>query len=201
MQRTSPLKVIGKVGNNAYKLELPENLKIHPVVSVAQLEPLPQGADPFGRVWEARQGPVESAQDKYPLYEIERLLARRVNKRTGLRQYLVKCKEWGSVHNQWYDETDLTGAKELVKEYNDAHPDTLEELEAKNSHRKRPNPAANTLTRRSTRLQLTSAPLADPTVPLSVNQDELTGTPPAPNDEKLAQPELRNHSSTQLRRR
>ncbi|KAH4211612.1 hypothetical protein HBI56_091410 [Parastagonospora nodorum] len=51
-RRSSPLKVIGKIGNNAYCLDVPDNMKIHSVVSVAQLEPLPRGqyAKPNGAV-------------------------------------------------------------------------------------------------------------------------------------------------------
>ncbi|KAH3989747.1 hypothetical protein HBH52_015990 [Parastagonospora nodorum] len=135
-QRSSPLKVIGKVGNNAYRLDIPDNMKIHPVVSVAQLEPLPRGVDPFGRTFESRQGPVEAADEEYPEYEIESLLDRKIDKRSGSRKYLVRWKGWGSIHNQWYDEEDLSGAKELLKEYNDKHPETLREKQDKDELRK-----------------------------------------------------------------
>lgn len=99
IQRTTPLKIIRKVGKNTYKLELPSNLRIHPIVSVAQLEPLPKGSDPFGRMIEARQAPVEAADEEYPLYEIERLMGRRIDKRTRKPEYLVRWLGWGSVHN------------------------------------------------------------------------------------------------------
>lgn len=136
MQRSSPVRVIGKVGKNAYKLDLPGHMRIHNVVSVSQLEPLPEGEDPFGRTFEARQGPIEAADDDDPPYEIERLLARRLDKRTGARKYLVQWKGWGSIHNVWYDEADLSGARELVQEYDTTHPETLEEAEIKNKLRK-----------------------------------------------------------------
>lgn len=136
-QRSSPLKIIGKVGKNAYRLELPENMKIHPVVSVAQLEPLPKGTDPFGRKIEARNEPVDSLEDDAPSYEIERFLGRRFNKQTGNTQYLVRWTGWGSVHNQWYDLQDLQSAKELVAEYDASNPETDLERAARDSFGKR----------------------------------------------------------------
>ncbi|KAH4258570.1 hypothetical protein HBI04_146040 [Parastagonospora nodorum] len=154
MQRSSPVQVIGKVGKNAYKLDLPGHMKIHPVVSVAQLEPCPRGEDPFQRTFEARQGPVESTQEDAPLYEIERLLARRLNKRTGCRQYLVQWKGWGSVHNVWYDEADLSGAKEMVAEYDSANPESSQEKLLRESFAKK---------RRSARKA--PPPLAEPPAP------------------------------------
>jgi len=56
IQRAGPFKVAEKVGNNAYRLELPANKRIHPVVNVSQLEPLPQGKDLFGRRVLPREG-------------------------------------------------------------------------------------------------------------------------------------------------
>src|ERR1700694_2059260 len=48
MQRVGPFRIIDKVGRLAYKLEFPDDRRIHPVISVAQLEPAPSN-DPFDR--------------------------------------------------------------------------------------------------------------------------------------------------------
>ncbi|SLM33892.1 reverse partial [Lasallia pustulata] len=49
-QQTGPFKIIKKVGSLAYKLELPRTMQIHPVISVAHLEPCPDPAkDPYNR--------------------------------------------------------------------------------------------------------------------------------------------------------
>ena len=47
-QYTGPFKILRKVGRLAYELEFPTHWRVHPVVSVAMLEPAP-GLDPFGR--------------------------------------------------------------------------------------------------------------------------------------------------------
>lgn len=57
-QREGPFKVLKRVGNLAYELELPLNYKIYPVVSIAYLEKIPQGQDPFERVTDHELGPV-----------------------------------------------------------------------------------------------------------------------------------------------
>jgi len=48
-QRVGPFRVIRRVGCLAYKLDLPSNLHIYPIVSVAQLEPTPAELDPYER--------------------------------------------------------------------------------------------------------------------------------------------------------
>lgn len=53
-----PFRIIQKVGNFAYKLDLPPNIRIHPVVSVMQLKSLPEGEDPYSREVYPEPGPV-----------------------------------------------------------------------------------------------------------------------------------------------
>ena len=49
-QYAGPFKILEKVGRLAYRLKLPAHWRIHPVLSVAQLEPcLDPAADPFSR--------------------------------------------------------------------------------------------------------------------------------------------------------
>ena len=48
-QRVGPFKVIRWVGRLTYELDLPPNLRIYPVVSVAQLEPASTEPDPYER--------------------------------------------------------------------------------------------------------------------------------------------------------
>jgi hypothetical protein len=160
MQRTSPVRIIGKVGKNAYRLDLPAHLKIHPVVSVTQLEPVPKGKDPYERSWEARDGPVDSAQDEAPSYVIDRLINRRVDKVTGRTQYLISWKGWGVVHNVWYDKEDLDDAPDMVRDYDLTHPETQLEREAKDAFRKRKRTQARQArgTRQSERIQRREAP-------------------------------------------
>jgi len=123
-QREGPFRVKRKAGNLAYELELPPNYKIHPVVSVLQLEKLPQEPDPFERPQDHEPGPVAAQDDDAPAYEIERLIGRRIRTKRGrpVVQYLVKWLGYSAASNQWYDLENLSDALELVKSYDEAHP-------------------------------------------------------------------------------
>lgn len=44
-----PFTVIRRIGRLAYEFDLPVTWKVHPVISVEQLEPFPSDADPYGR--------------------------------------------------------------------------------------------------------------------------------------------------------
>lgn len=90
MQRSSLVQAIGKIAKIAYKLDLPDHMRIHDVVSIQQLEPVPKGEDPYGRHYETRQGLVEAADEERPVYEIERLLAMKVDQRTRRRKSFVQ---------------------------------------------------------------------------------------------------------------
>src|ERR1700724_4651841 len=46
-QRVGPFEVVRAVGRLAYEMKIPSTWKIHPIISVAHLEPYK--ADPFGR--------------------------------------------------------------------------------------------------------------------------------------------------------
>ena len=98
-QRVGPFKVVKKVGNLAYRLELPEIMRIYPVISIAQLEPAFDN-DPYART-RPPPPPVEEDNNavdpdfakKFPPFEIERL-----SKRQGSGaniKYLVHWKGYG----------------------------------------------------------------------------------------------------------
>ena len=127
-QRVGPFKVIEAVGKSkqAYRLELPPVMKIHPVISIAQLEPATPGPDPYGRSTERNPPPVAETHPaateaeaelarQAPLYEIERLIDKRITRNQP--HYLVKWKGYGNEHNVWYPLRALDNADELVAEY------------------------------------------------------------------------------------
>lgn len=126
-QRAGPFKVLERKGPNAYKLELPPTWKINPVISVTMLEPAPPGEDPYHRARDNDQAPpLEQHDDGTRTDEVEILLDRRVAKQRGrgkgtVIQYLVKWKGWSKAHNVWYNQEDLSGARDRIKEYDDKY--------------------------------------------------------------------------------
>lgn len=123
-QRVGPFKVLAKVGPLAYRLELPPVMRIHPVISVAQLEPAASvsGPDRYGRRINLEPPPVVNENESEQtgkdgkLYDVERVLDKRVSDK-GKISYLIKWKDYGNEHNVWYELKDLAGAMELVEEY------------------------------------------------------------------------------------
>ena len=127
-QRAGPFKITDKVGTLAYRLELPPVMQIHPVISIAQLEPAPApDSDPYRRPRPDNPPPVTTEDDdpgdptQAPSYEIERLLDRRITP-TGRISYLVKWKGYGPEHNVWYPLHALDSSKDLVDDYDRRHP-------------------------------------------------------------------------------
>lgn len=118
-QRVGPFKVLEKVGDLAFRLQLAPIMRIHPVISIAQLEPAAPGQDPYNRTVDREPPPVEEEDSplarQAPHYEIERLLDRRDTRNET--QYLVKWKNYGAEHNVWYPLRALDDAAELVAEY------------------------------------------------------------------------------------
>ena len=118
-QRAGPFKVLEKVGSLAYRLELPPVMQIHPVISIAQLEPVPAATDPYSRPRNVIPPAVtEGKEEEAKPYELEKLLDKRVSE-AGVIRYLVKWKDHGNEHNVWYKLEDLSNAMELVQEYED----------------------------------------------------------------------------------
>ena len=130
-QRVGPFKILARIGTLAYRLELPPVMTIHPVISIAQLEPAPApGADPYKRPRPDMDNPppvqLEDDEDSDPEntakpYEVERLLDRRISP-TGQVSYLVKWRGYGPQDNVYYPLRALKNSMELVKRYDEEHP-------------------------------------------------------------------------------
>jgi transposase InsO family protein len=123
IQRVGRFKIKRRVSPLAYELELPPNMKIHPVISVTNIEPLPPGEDPYKRPFNDHPPPVEDDQDideEWKSFSIEKLLDRRL-RRYGrgekIIEYLVKWEGYGPEFNEWYGEDLLGNAVELMLEY------------------------------------------------------------------------------------
>ena len=112
-----PFPIIERVGNVAYRLELPPSLKIHPVFHVSLLKPYHADEADSSRM-ESRRAPplVFKSFDA----EAEAVLADRVVKRQGVKahpQYLIRWKGRPDSENSWVTEDDLWQYKSLIDEY------------------------------------------------------------------------------------
>ena len=134
-QRVGSFPVEAKVGTLAYRLTLPSIMKIHPVISIAQLESAMKDSDRYERTWSEESPPVEedgpSEDSDASSWEIETLLRKEI--RRGKSWYLVKWKGYGAEWNVWYAREDLVDAPRLVEECDHRH----EAQETRRSTRRR----------------------------------------------------------------
>lgn len=125
-------KVLERVGSLAYKLDLPSSWLrkgIHPVVSVAHLEPAPAGDDPWDR--QAQDVHLPTFDPRFPddtdRYDVEAILAmeerpargrpRRDGSRRMVKRYLVRWAGQTAKEDEWLTKDDLVGCEELLNEF------------------------------------------------------------------------------------
>jgi hypothetical protein len=111
-----PFKVVKRIGETAYELELPQNMLLHDVFHASLLKPYRSD----GRV---QPPPPELMVDGQVEYEVDMLLDCRMRKvgsgkkaRTK-KEYLVKWRGYGHEHNTWEPEGNLSNCPEKVKAY------------------------------------------------------------------------------------
>ena len=104
-----PFAILARVGTVAYKLDLPKELKIHPVFHVSLLKLYKDG----GRI----QPPVPTynAEDD-GIYQVEKLLDHRINSQ-GKKEFLVKWAYQGEESNSWEPIANLDGSPDAITEY------------------------------------------------------------------------------------
>ena len=116
-QFVGPFRVIERIGKLAYRLDLPGNMKIHNVISIAHLEPATNPTeDPYGR---HRQEPPAVVVDGQDEWEIERIIRkRRIRRGRGWStQYLIQWLGYGPEYNEWKTARDMGNAQELIADF------------------------------------------------------------------------------------
>ncbi len=110
-----PYKVLEKVGKHAWKLELPNTVKIHPVFHVNLLEKVTP--DNFDRAPHPVPPVVVDGQEEW---EVEKILN---SKRERNRiKYLVRWTGHGQQEDSWEPAVHLANAKELLQKFHMENP-------------------------------------------------------------------------------
>jgi hypothetical protein len=116
------------VNNNAYELDLPANIKIHPVVNISQLKHYREGVTlfPDRPTPLTRPEPVVVEDNGAEEWEVKRILDHRYVGRVKRLQYLVEWSGYPVWESTWEPLEHLDGALESVIEYNKKHKLTAE---------------------------------------------------------------------------
>jgi hypothetical protein len=118
-QRVGPFSVIRAIGRLAYKLKILPSWKIHPVISVAHLEP--HKPDPFERTQAVPLPDVvnDDAGD-HDEWEVQEIIAQRHNKHRKRDEWLVRWKGFGPEQNTWEPLENLQNADESLEQFRTA---------------------------------------------------------------------------------
>jgi hypothetical protein len=112
-----PFTVKRVVNENAYELDLPPTMQIHPVFNVDRLKSYRDGVDSHphrDRASHLRPPPEVIQEDGGEIYEVERIVSRR--KRGNSTQYLVEWKGYPPWEATWVNAKDIN-ADEAIREF------------------------------------------------------------------------------------
>jgi hypothetical protein len=112
-----PYTIIQKVGQKAYKLDLPPAVRIHPVFHSSLLEPVSEKTPIPGQI-NPEPPPIEiDGQDEWEVEEIidSKLIRNKVH-------YRVKWKDYSDLDKTWYSAENFTNAQERINEFRQKYP-------------------------------------------------------------------------------
>ncbi|QRW27779.1 Retrotransposable element Tf2 protein [Rhizoctonia solani] len=112
-KRLGPFEVTEKISSHAYRLKLPETLKIHDVFYVGLLTKAHESPNqPF-----PERPPPETIEGEEE-YEVEQIIDSK--RQRGKWFYLIKWKGYGPEDNSWEPEELLEHSQEEIKRFNQA---------------------------------------------------------------------------------
>lgn len=110
-KRIGPFRILEKHGRLAYRIDLPPTYRIHPVISIAKLEPATKDGHRHSR-------PPPIVKEKNPEEEVEYEVEDIESEATVRRslKYLVRWKGYADHEMTWEPATEVSrGAKEIVR--------------------------------------------------------------------------------------
>ena len=110
-KREGPFRILEVVSTHAYRLELPDQWRIHPVFHAALLTPFVE-TETHGANYLKPPPDLIDGQEEH---EVEAIIA---HKRQGQKyRYLVKWLGYPSSENTWEPEVNLKHSAEILKAY------------------------------------------------------------------------------------
>jgi len=116
-----PYKVKGIISSNAIELELPNSIKIHPVVNVSRVRLYKSQVKGQKKI-----PPKPVIIEEEEEFEVEKILNKRMVRRK--EKFLVRWKDYTVGEDTWENRENLENAKELVEEFEREHREEVKEL-------------------------------------------------------------------------
>jgi hypothetical protein len=113
-QFIGPYQIINKVSSVAYKLELPPDLRIHPVFHVSLLRPYQDPTKIEHRPLNTPPPPAVTIEG-HQEYEVEQILDQRI--RFHRKEFLTKWVGYPEYDATWEPEANLKNATECIQEF------------------------------------------------------------------------------------
>ena len=109
-----PYSVIEKIGSVAYRLQLPDSMKIHNVFHVSRLKPYkPSSEFHDGNTALSRPDPMIVQGEEE--FEVESIVGKRIH--GGRTQYLVHWLGYHDSERTWVNVEDLGNCRDLVEDF------------------------------------------------------------------------------------
>ena len=115
-KRLGPFTVIERIGTQAYRLQLPASMKVHPMFHVSLLEPYQLSTIPD----HTRPLPSPIVVKSESEYEVEEILDSKYHYKRLF--YLVKWKGYNPCDNSWEPTSFVKNAPHLIKAFHAKYP-------------------------------------------------------------------------------
>jgi hypothetical protein len=109
-----PFKVLEFFFSNIHKLELPKNLRVHPIFHVSLLKLVSLDASRLNREHNSRPPPNLIHNERE--FEVETMFKSKQLKGQEW-EYLVKWKGYHPIEASWVNESDMEHAQEAIEEF------------------------------------------------------------------------------------
>ena len=109
-----PFVIAQRLFEDVYKLELPQEIKVHPTFHVSLLKPYYEDTLRPERKQVLR--PLPKLVGEHLEYEVEGILKSRNTKKKG-KEYLVKWRGYHEKEATWVNAKDMANAKEVVDRF------------------------------------------------------------------------------------
>jgi len=117
-KKIGPFKILAKIGSSAYKLDLPDTMKIHNTIHISLLEPYENNKLPSQR----QEPPPPIIIEGEPEYELEEIVDARLY--YGKLQYRANWTGYSPEHDKvWYPASNFENAVNTKQRFHERYPE------------------------------------------------------------------------------